>query len=154
MLNVTKELTALARKLGYTGKAPDTVAKAINAITASVGEGGGEGGESEPLVVNIEYSQHNYGFKANVNSIEIQEAFNAGRPITSTYTDSGLVYILSLVGFDTRNNKLRAIMAGSCFLNSDSTDAIGANSSYEFYIFIIPEDSAYTNLASASIEAS
>ena len=44
MLNVTKELTALARKLGYTGKAPDTVAKAINAITASVGEGGSEGG--------------------------------------------------------------------------------------------------------------
>lgn len=41
MLNVTKELTALARKLGYTGKAPDTVAKAINAITASVGGGGG-----------------------------------------------------------------------------------------------------------------
>lgn len=28
MLNVTKELTALARKLGYTGTAPDTVAKA------------------------------------------------------------------------------------------------------------------------------
>ena len=41
MLNVTKELTALARKLGYTGKTPDTVAKAIKAITASVGNGGG-----------------------------------------------------------------------------------------------------------------
>ena len=55
MLNVTKELTALARKLGYTGKAPDTVAKAINAITASVGEGGGEGGGSNgPLILTVE----------------------------------------------------------------------------------------------------
>ena len=38
MSNVTKELTVLARKLGYEGKAPDTVAKAINAIT-SVADG-------------------------------------------------------------------------------------------------------------------
>jgi hypothetical protein len=44
MLNVTKELTALARKLGYTGKAPDTVAKAINAIASVAGEGSGSGG--------------------------------------------------------------------------------------------------------------
>lgn len=49
MLNVTKELTALARKLGYTGKAPDTVAKAINAITSVAGEGGGgDGCDCEP----------------------------------------------------------------------------------------------------------
>lgn len=42
MLNVTKELTALARKLGYEGKAPDTVAKAIDAITSVAGESGGD----------------------------------------------------------------------------------------------------------------
>ena len=52
MLNVTKELTALARKLGYEGKTPDTVAKAINAITASVGSG--SGCDCKIMVVHME----------------------------------------------------------------------------------------------------
>lgn len=53
MLNVTKELTALARKLGYTGKAPDTVAKAINAITSVAGGGGGSGDGGMIVHLNV-----------------------------------------------------------------------------------------------------
>lgn len=48
-LNVTKELTALARKLGYSGPALKTVAEAINAITSVAGSSsGGDGCDCDP----------------------------------------------------------------------------------------------------------
>lgn len=55
MRNVTRELTTLARKLGYTGKAPNTVAKAINAIAASIDNGGGGGCGNPYEYLGIEF---------------------------------------------------------------------------------------------------
>lgn len=81
MLNVTKELTALARKLGYTGKAPDMVAKAINAITASVGEGD-SGNDSGALILNLTYVSEENGFKIpDYTAQEILDFINSGKPV-------------------------------------------------------------------------
>ena len=103
MLNVTKELTALARKLGYTGNAPDTVAKAINAITASVGEGGGGGdGGTGVTVVNDTNGTLDKTFK------EIADAFVSGGAVikTSDYFYGAILYV------DTISYSLIAMSGG------------------------------------------
>lgn len=85
MLNVTKELTALARKLGYTGKAPDTVAKAINAITSVTGEGGGSGGGVFIIEVDSDTQTFDKSYK------EIKDAYDSGKncvlELTGAYDD-------------------------------------------------------------------
>lgn len=73
MLNVTKELTALARKLGYTGKAPDTVAKAINAITSVAGSSGGGG---EVFIIEVEKTES--ASTLNKTWKEVKDAFISG----------------------------------------------------------------------------
>lgn len=96
MLNVTKELTALARKLGYTGTAPDTVAKAINAITSVAGEGSGSG-SGNVLIVNFEFTEdigYTYNIKADKTYEEVQAAYDNGTPIFGTYLDSNIYYLL------------------------------------------------------------
>lgn len=82
MLNVTKELTALARKLGYTGKAPDTVAKAINAITSVAGESGG-GCDCKVIVVHAEIESDEMTI-TDATSDEIWEALENGYAVLLT----------------------------------------------------------------------
>lgn len=116
MLNVTKELTALARKLGYTGKAPDTVAKAINAITASVGEGGGEGGEGI-FYIMATWSDDADGYVLDKTVEQIKAAHANGQLCLITGEINTKVYVIdtpfeplividSVIDIDASGNKL------------------------------------------------
>lgn len=116
MLNVTKELTALARKLGYTGTAPDTVAKAINAITASVGEGGGEGGE-DIFYITATWPDDADGYVLDKTVEQIEAAYVNGQLClivgeinTRVYIEDGplgpTVVIDSIIDIDPSGNKL------------------------------------------------
>lgn len=90
MLNVTKELTALARKLGYTGKAPDTVAKAINAITSVAGEGGG----GNSLVVPIFTIDEMANVTCDMTFSQVNTAIKDGK-CSYAKSDSEIIYQLS-----------------------------------------------------------
>lgn len=103
MLNITKELTALARKLGYTGKAPDTVAKAINAITASVGEGGGSGCDCpKPLILEMSTDAET-GTKTILGATagEIYDAFKAGSTVR-ILDDLDSLFVLANINTTTK----------------------------------------------------
>ena len=87
MTTVTKEIMNLARKLGYTGKAPDTVAKAINAITASVGEGGGEGGEGGSDIITLVIEEYDSAkHDALIGQTMLEYVFDGDYTIHWVYT--------------------------------------------------------------------
>ena len=134
MLNVTKELTALARKLGYTGTAPDTVAKAINAITASVGEGGGEGGggcDCKTMVVHSEEKENDVGYTIfDATAGEIFEAAENGYAVFLIHNR----YLLSLSDYNDDTDVILFYFTGVSgspapptmvlfVFNADSSDA-------------------------------
>ena len=121
MLNVTKELTALARKLGYTGNAPDTVAKAINAITSVAGSSSGGGGV---FIIETEEIEDNTGTALRLNKTwkEIDDALMEGKNCIVIMQNelAGIIHCSLVATMANSSNSRYAVMAGSDYFYASS----------------------------------